>query len=98
MELERNQERSNETSFAWLPQGKKIELEKKMRTQILPLLGDKKLKIKRWKLTVSNSGFPLHLATASQKRTAALSTGSAGNCHARSSICVDRSGVDAGMS
>jgi hypothetical protein len=37
-------------------------------------------------LTVSSSGLPLHLAIASKNLTAARSTGSAGYCHARSSI------------
>lgn len=48
--------------------------------------------------TVSSSGLPLHRAMASQKRTADRSTGSAGYCHARSSMWVEQSGVDAGMS
>jgi len=49
-------------------------------------------------LTVSSSGLPLHFAIASQKRTAARSTGSAGYCHARSSIRVEQSGVESGIS
>lgn len=50
------------------------------------------------KLTPSNSGFPRQPATASQNLTAARSTGSAGYVQARSSICVERSGVESGIS
>ena len=46
--------------------------------------------------TVSNSGLPRQRAIASQKRTAARSTVSAGNCQARSSMCVATSGVVGG--
>ena len=49
-------------------------------------------------LTVSSSGLPRHLAMASQNRTADRSTGSAGYCHARSSMWVEQSGVEAGIS
>lgn len=49
-------------------------------------------------LTVSSSGLPRHRAMASQNLTAARSTGSAGYCQARSSMCVDRSGVEVGIS
>lgn len=48
--------------------------------------------------TVSSSGLPRHLEIASQYLTAALSTGSAGNDQARSSICVEQSGVAEGIS
>ena len=46
--------------------------------------------------TVSNSGLPRQRAIASQNRTAARSTVSAGNCQASSSMCVATSGVVGG--